>query len=68
MLSVGIFGSVIDEITPEFIGDMQIPFPKKVKDLETIGGLMNQVLDDRDSVEKNLKQAQQKLENLISKL
>ena len=68
MLSVGIFGSVIDEITPEFIGDMQIPFPKKVKDLETIGGLMNQVLVDRDSVEKNLKQAQQKLENLISKL
>ena len=68
MLSVGIFGSVIDEITPEFIGDILIPIPKKIKDLEVIGGLMNQVLIDRDSVDKNLRKAQQKLENLLSKL
>ena len=66
MLSVGIFGSVIDEITPDFIGDMVIPVPKKTKDLESIGELMNQVLHDRDAVAKNLKQAQDKLAKLLT--
>jgi type I restriction enzyme M protein len=36
LLAKGVFGSVIDEITPEFIGEIEIPIPKSKKILNSI--------------------------------
>jgi type I restriction enzyme S subunit len=35
-LARGVFGSVIDEITPEFVGDLEIPLPKSKKMVQVI--------------------------------
>jgi len=32
----GVFGSVIDEITPDFIGEIEVPLPKSKKDMKEI--------------------------------
>lgn len=36
LLAKGVFGSVIDEITPEFIGELEIPIPKSKQILASI--------------------------------
>jgi restriction endonuclease S subunit len=36
ILARGVFGSVIDEITPEFIGSISMPIPKSEKILENL--------------------------------
>ena len=43
----GVFGSVIDEITPEFIGDIDMPVPASPKALEAIAGKVRKAEEAR---------------------
>ena len=43
----GVFGSVIDEITPDFIGEIEVPVPKSTKVLNEITGKVRRKMLDR---------------------
>lgn len=45
----GVFGSVIDEITPEFIGDIEIPIPQSRKAVAAIADKVRQAEGSREN-------------------
>ena len=48
ILSKGVFGSVIDEINPEFIGAIEVPVPKSSRILETLTESVTEAQAARD--------------------
>lgn len=55
-LKSGIFGSVIDEISPEFVASLEIPLPPK-RELGRISALMSAAEASRDSAIRDSKDA-----------
>jgi type I restriction enzyme M protein len=68
LLTKGIFGSVIDEITPEYIGDLPLPIPRDRGSLSRLSGYMDDVLTYRSDITSKLNLANEELENLINKI
>jgi type I restriction enzyme M protein len=58
LLSAGIFGSVIDEITPEFIADLLIPVPTDAEVLRRIVERQNAASDFRSRAMAELTQSE----------
>ena len=53
----GVFGSVIDEITPDFIGEIEVPVPKSKKILNEITGKVRGAEDARQTAIEGYSQA-----------
>lgn len=54
LLAAGVFGSVIDEITPEYIGDLQIPVPKSAALLDRVIAGQRTANDAREAIASGL--------------
>lgn len=65
-LSQGVYGSVIDEITPEFIGDIEIPIPVSNGDLNKIIDSVQQGEKARQTAIESLNKAIEDIENHLS--
>lgn len=65
-LSQGVYGSVIDEITPEFIGDIEIPVPTSTDRLERIIESVKKGESARQEAIELLNKAVEDIENNIS--
>jgi hypothetical protein len=68
LLAMGVFGSVIDEITPEFISELPIPVPKDLDKVKEISKSAASVTKARDIAAGGLLKAQVDLESLLKKL
>jgi restriction endonuclease S subunit len=68
LLAMGVFGSVIDEITPEFISELPIPVPKDLDKVKEISKSAASVTKARDIAAEGLLKAQVDLESLLKKL
>lgn len=68
LLAMGIFGSVIDEITPDYISNLPIPIPKDVKKLKRVAEKSAIVTVARDTAASGLIDAQKELANLLGGL
>jgi type I restriction-modification system DNA methylase subunit len=68
LLAMGVFGSVIDEITPEFISELPIPVPKDLNKVKEISKSAGSVTKARDIAAEGLINAQEDLEDLLKKL
>lgn len=65
LLNSGIFGSVIDEITPEFIATLPIPVPRNRSTVEEIAVKMRDALLARQVADESLKNADLILRQLL---
>lgn len=65
LLAQGIFGSVIDEITPEHIASLPIPVPRDRKTLERISALQQASNESRELAIRDSIRADAALEELI---
>jgi type I restriction enzyme M protein len=61
----GVFGSVIDEITPEFLGDIEIHIPSSEKILKQIGKKVRQAETARQEAIEGHVQAVDQLERML---
>jgi predicted RNA methylase len=68
LLAMGIFGSVIDEITPEYISELPIPVPKDREKLKALSKHTSSVTKARDVAAKGLVAAQDELKGLLGDL
>ena len=68
LLAMGIFGSVIDEITPEYIAELPIPVPKDREKLKALSKHASAVTKARDAAAKGLVAAQDELMGLLGDL
>ncbi|MBN1461113.1 MAG: N-6 DNA methylase [Armatimonadetes bacterium] len=64
-LSRGVFGSVIDEINPEFICDLTVPIPRSRQLLEEIVNRLRQSREARDGAIESMISAMSKLERAL---
>jgi predicted RNA methylase len=65
LLASGVFGSVIDEITPDFITELPVPVPKKKADLSRIARQIRSANEARDVTASGLVGAASELEHLL---
>ncbi len=65
-LARGVFGSVIDEITPEHIGSLKIPLPPDKKMFFEIKTMIKKSEDARQKGIENLNEAIEKINDLLS--
>ena len=65
-LARGVFGSVIDEITPEHIGEMRIPIPPSKKQIRKIETMVAKSENARQEGIENLTEAVEKTNELLS--
>lgn len=68
LLAMGVFGSVIDEITPEFIASLPIPVPKDLSRLLQLSKHATEVTKGRDAAAEGLAGAQYQLKTLLTPL
>ena len=61
----GVFGSVIDEITPEFIGEIEIPIPESKKVLNEIAATVKQAEGARQTAIEGFVQAVDQLNHRL---
>ena len=54
MMARGVYGSVIDEITPEYIGNLDIPIPKKKESLQAIVKIISKGEQERQKAIESL--------------
>lgn len=66
-LARGVFGSVIDEITPEAIGDLEIPVPRSASELDRIVTAMRKAEDARQVAIEGLHGAVDELKEMLSR-
>jgi hypothetical protein len=64
-LAKGVFGSVIDEITPEFVGEIEISVPKDKAIFEGISTKMKEAQEARDTAINSLLEAVDNLNRLL---
>ncbi len=64
-LSRGVFGSVIDEITPAFIADLEVPVPNDKDLFARIVNAVEQAEESRQASIKNLRTAISEIESLL---
>ncbi|HYV48443.1 MAG TPA: N-6 DNA methylase [Myxococcaceae bacterium] len=64
-LERGIFGSVIDEITPEFVGQLEVPVPKDPKMYEAIARRVTEAERSREHAIRGFRDAVVELEELL---
>jgi type I restriction-modification system DNA methylase subunit len=57
IISRGVFGSVIDEITPEYIGDMEIPIPRSEAVMRSVIAKMKNAEEGRNTAIESLTEA-----------
>jgi hypothetical protein len=67
MLAKGVFGSVIDEITPEFIGGLQMPVPKSKQILTKIVDTVRRSEESRQMTLGHLRNAVESLEKELAR-
>jgi type I restriction enzyme M protein len=65
LLAMGVFGSVIDEITPDFIANLPIPLPKNAAKLDLLSRYASEVGKGRDKVAEGLSASQNELMKLL---
>lgn len=65
MISRGVFGSVIDEITPEFIGSLQMPVPKSRAVLKRVEERVRRGEQGRQQAIEDLAEASEELQTLL---
>lgn len=65
-LARGVFGSVIDEITPEFVGDIDIHIPTSKKKLEEVVELVRRGEEARQSGIENYVEAAERFNDMLS--
>lgn len=65
ILSAGIFGSVIDEITPEFLADLPVPVPLRKADIVKISEPIRAANEARDITSNGLAAGSQQLVKLL---
>lgn len=63
----GVFGSVIDEITPEFVADLRVPIPNAVENRGTIVGLVSAAEEARQRSIIKFDEASRMLGQLLSR-
>lgn len=66
LLAAGIFGSVIDEITPEHVSDLYVPVPKDTNALLAISDAQASANDARDAVHLGLARSLSLLDELFA--
>jgi type I restriction enzyme M protein len=66
LLKSGIFGSVIDEITPEFVADLPVLIPKSTKSLKSVSEPIRKANEARDVTAFGLDAATESLEILLA--
>ena len=66
LLAAGIFGSVIDEITPEHVADLYVPVPKDMTVLRAISESQASANDARDAVHNGLARSLSLLDELFA--
>lgn len=67
-LARGVFGSVIDEITPEAIGDLEIPIPRSESELGTIVNAMRKAENARQVAIEGTFGAVDELSKMLTRL
>lgn len=67
LLAKGVFGSVIDEITPEFIGGLEIYIPRTRQHLDKITALVSKAEQARQAALENLFAAVESLNQMLIK-
>lgn len=65
VIARGVYGSVIDEITPEYLGNIEIPIPKDKKILDRIVHLIKTGEEDRQNAITSLSQGINLLEKTL---
>jgi len=65
IISRGVFGSVIDEITPEYIGEMEIPIPRSETVLKGITTRMKKAEEARNTAIESLTEAVDDLNQVL---
>lgn len=65
-LARGVFGSVIDEITPEYLGDILVHVPASKEKLEPVIQLIRRGEDSRQTGIENISEAIGKLDDMFS--
>lgn len=66
-LSRGVFGSVIDEITPQFVADLRIPVPMDRKTVNRVVRKVEAAEESRQAAIQHYRQAISELENLLAR-
>jgi type I restriction enzyme M protein len=61
----GVFGSVIDEISPEFISSLRVSIPTDARDFRRISGMMRAAEHARNAAIGGVKEAVESLESLL---
>lgn len=67
LLSRGVFGSVIDEITPDFIGSIEIPIPNETELMEYITEKIKNAETSREKAISSLREAVEALDQELAK-
>lgn len=65
IIAKGVFGSVIDEITPEYIGEMLVPVPISGSVFQKITGKIRQAENHRAQAIENLVEAVDELDEML---
>jgi hypothetical protein len=68
LLAMGVFGSVIDEITPDFISELPIPLPCDLSRITELSRHAASVTRAREVAAQGLANAQKELAGLLSSL
>lgn len=66
LLSAGVFGSVIDEITPEHVAGIPIPIPTDRQSIEKVRNTLSGALRARDDAIRGISEAVELVEGLLS--
>ncbi len=64
-LARGVYGSVIDEINPEFIGNLSVPVPRNRKEMKSIVESMRRAEDARQTAIEAFQYSVQSLDSML---
>lgn len=68
LLRKGIYGSVVDEITPEFISNLEIPYSDNDDEIKEVCNIMKESIELKNKAMKCLSECESKIADILSEI